>query len=286
MKAIPYILAALVIIFLGSVYIVDETEQAIVLQFGEPQSGIKKAGLHFKRPFFLQNVVKMDKRILDLNAEPRELIAADQKRLIVDAFAKFRITNPLKFYQTVRNEFGIRTRLNSILDSRLREVLGSVPLSTLLTGERSDIMRQIKDNVNKETEGFGIDVVDVRIMRADLPEENSKAIFKRMQTEREREAKEFRAQGAEEAQRITSRAERDRTVLLAEAEKKAQILRGEGDAEATNIFAEAFGKDPEFFNFYRSMQAYRMTLKKENTSMILSPESDFLHLFSEPEKRQ
>lgn len=278
-----YISVFLVIILLGSVYIVDQTEQAILLQFGEPVDIVKEPGLHFKRPYFLQGVVKLDKRILDLDADPRELIAADQKRLIIDAFAKFKITDPLKFYQTVRNEFGIRSRLNTVLDSRLREVIGNVPLNALLTGKRSDIMKKIKDNVNEEMKSFGIDVVDVRIMRADLPEENSKAIFQRMQTEREREAKEFRAQGAEEAQRITSKADKERTIILAEAEKKAQILRGEGDGEATKIFAGAFGQDINFFNFYRSLQAYRQTLNKDSTSMVLSPDSEFLKFFGDIE---
>lgn len=283
MKILLSIIGVAVILLLGSVFTVKEVEQALVLRFGEPVAVVKEPGLHFKRPFLFETIRKFDDRILDLNADPKELIASDQKRLIVDAFAKYRIVDPLKFYQTVRDEHGIRTRLNSILDSRLREVLGGVPLSTLLTGERAVIMEKIQKNVNSESIDFGVDVVDVRIMRADLPEKNSQAIFQRMQTEREREAKEFRAQGAEEAQRITSRADKDRTVILAEARKKAQILKGEGDAEATRIFAEAFGKDVDFFSFYRSLQAYNGTLDKENTSMVLSPDSEFLKYFNAAE---
>jgi len=282
MKKISIIIAiAVAFLVYGSVFIVNQAEQVLILRFGEPVDVVNKPGLNFKRPFFLESIVRFDKRVLDLNAEPREVIASDQKRLIVDAFAKYRITDPLKFYQTVRNEYGIRTRLNSILDSRLREVLGSFPLSTLLTGERSNIMQQIYENVNDEVKSFGIDIVDVRIMRADLPEKNSQAIYQRMQTEREREAKEFRARGAEEAQKITSHAEKDRTIILAEAEKQSQILRGEGDATAIKIFADAFGKDEEFYSFYRSMQAYKKTIDQGDTKFVLSPDSEFLRYFGD-----
>ncbi len=268
----------LVLLLLNSFFVLEQRQQALVVQFGEVKKVIKTPGLKFKMPI-IQDVVIFDNRILDLNADPRELIAADQKRLIVDAFAKYQIVDPLKFYQTVRDEIGVRNRLNSILDSSLRQVLGSVPLNTLLTSERVRIMRNITNIVDMQTSSFGIKVVDVRIMRADLPKENSEAIYRRMQTEREKEAKQLRAQGEERAQGIRSRAEKDRVIIIAEARKKSQIMRGEGDGEAAKIFADAFNRDPEFSNFYRSMQAYRETLKKDDTTILLSPDKGFLKYF-------
>ena len=264
----------------SSLFILDQREQALVVQFGKPVRVVTDPGLNFKIPF-AQDLIIFDKRVLDLNADPKELIAADQKRLIVDSFAKYRITDPLKFYQTVRNEAGMRVRLNAILDSRLREVLGSVPLQALLTGEREKIMQDIKQKVNDEAKSFGIEVVDVRIMRADLPQTNSEAIFLRMQTERQREAKQFRAQGAEEAQRIRAAADKDRTILLAEAQKQASLLRGAGEGKATEIHAEAYNHDPDFYRFYRSLQAYREVLKNTDTTLILSPDSEFLKFFND-----
>jgi len=282
MKAVLIIIAAAVIVFLSSVYIVHQTEQAIVLQFGKIVHVEKGHGLKFKIPF-VQDIKKFDMRILDLNADPKELTASDKKKIIVDAFAKYRIVNPLKFYQSTKGVIDADSLLMPILDSRLREVIANYPLLSLLTHQRSKIMNEIQTNLNKEFEGFGVEVVDVRIMRADLPEKNSQAIFRRMQTERQREAKEFRAQGAEEAQRITSKADKERTIILAEADKKSQIIRGEGEGEAARIFAESFGKDPEFFAFYRSMQAYRKALKKGDTRMVLSPDSEFLRFFGDIE---
>lgn len=280
-KPIYFIIGFLILITLNStLFILDQREQALVVQFGQPIREIREPGLNFKIPF-AQDLIRFDKRVLDLNADPKELIAADQKRLIVDSFAKYRIIDPLKFYQTVRNEAGMRARLNAILDSRLREVLGSVPLQALLTGERSQIMQDIKLKVNDEAKSFGIDVVDVRIMRADLPQTNSEAIFLRMQTERQREAKEFRAQGAEEAQRIRSRADKERTIILAEAQKQSDLLRGSGEGTAAKIHSDAYERDPEFYRFYRSLQAYRETLKNTDTSLILSPDSDFLSFFND-----
>lgn len=280
-KPIYIILGAVLLLLINSTaFILDQREQALVVQFGEPVRVVKDPGLHFKIPF-AQDLITFDKRILDLNADPRELIASDQKRLIVDSFAKYKIVDPLKFYQTVRNEAGMRTRLNAILDSRLREVLGSVPLQALLTGERTKIMHSIKQNVNSEAKSFGIDVVDVRIMRADLPPTNSEAIFLRMQTERQREAKEFRAQGAEEAQGIRSKADKDRTIILAEAQKQSDLMRGDGEGKAAEIHAAAYARDPEFYRFYRSLQAYRESLKNTDTSLILSPDSDFLKFFND-----
>lgn len=289
------IAAALVALF-SSAYVVSQTEQALVLQFGKPVKVEKTPGLKFKKPF-VENVEFYDLRLLDFNAEPKEVIAADQKRLIVDAFLRYRITDPLRFKQTVADERTMRSRLNAILESSLRQVLGSVPLSALISDQRVQIMQNIRDLVNAQAsghaavegevaadvpaQGFGIEVVDVRIMRADLPQANSEGIYRRMQTEREREAKEFRAKGAEDAQKIRSIAERDRTIILADARKKAEILRGEGDSEATKIFAAAVGQDEEFYKFYRSMQAYRKVLNREDTTMILSPGSEFLRYFDQ-----
>ena len=281
MKPIYLILAFICLLVLNSaVFLLDQREQALVVQFGQPIRVVRDPGLNFKIPF-AQDLIVFDKRVLDLNADPKELIAADQKRLIVDSFAKYRITDPLKFYQTVRNEAGMRVRLNAILDSRLREVLGSVPLQALLTGEREKIMQDIKQKVNQEAKSFGIDVVDVRIMRADLPLTNSEAIFLRMQTERQREAKEFRAQGAEESQRIRSRADKERTIILAEAQKQSSLLRGAGEGKSTEIYTEAYSRDPEFYRFYRTLQAYRETLKNTDTPLIVSPDSEFLKFFND-----
>jgi membrane protease subunit HflC len=261
-----------------SIFIVKEINQAIVLQFGDPKRIISKPGINFKIPF-IQNVVFLDKRILNLDAPPEEVIASDQKRLIVDAFARFQIIDPLKFYISVGNERVARSRLSTIINSRIRNVLGTQRLQTLLSEDRTKQMSLIQDGVNNEAEKFGIKIVDVRIKRADLPPANSEAIYRRMQTEREREAKEFRAKGAEMAITITSTADKEVTVILAEAEKASQIMKGEGDGQRNKIFAEAFGQDPEFFAFYRAMQAYEKALIGGETSLILSPDSEFFKFF-------
>ena len=261
-----------------SIFIVKEINQAIVLQFGDPKRIISTPGINFKIPF-IQNVVFLDKRILNLDAPPEEVIASDQKRLIVDAFARFQIIDPLKFYISVGNERVARSRLSTIINSRIRSVLGTQRLQTLLSADRTNQMALIQDGVNNEAEKFGIKIVDVRIKRADLPPANSEAIYRRMQTERNREAKEFRAKGAEMAITITSTADKEVTVILAEAEKQSQIMKGEGDGQRNKIFAEAFGKDPEFFAFYRAMQAYEKALIGGETSLILSPDSEFFKFF-------
>ena len=261
-----------------SLFIVQEINQAIVLQFGDPKKIITKPGLNFKLPF-IQNVVYLDRRVLNLDTPPEEVIAADQKRLIVDAFARFRIVDPLKFYISVGNENVARSRLATIINSRIRGVLGTQNLATLLSIDRSKHMATIQNDVNIEAQNFGITIVDVRIKRADLPQANSEAIFKRMQTEREREAKEFRAQGAEIAAKITSTADKEVTVILATANKQSEIMKGEGDGTRNRIFAEAFGRDPEFFGFYRAMQSYEKALIGGDTSLILSPDSDFFKFF-------
>ena len=272
-----------IIIVLGavaffSIFIVKEINQAIVLQFGDPKRIISTPGINFKIPF-IQNVVFLDKRILNLDAPPEEVIASDQKRLIVDAFARFQIVDPLKFYISVGNERVARSRLSTIINSRIRSVLGKQRLQTLLSADRTNQMALIQDGVNNEAEKFGIKIVDVRIKRADLPPANSEAIYRRMQTEREREAKEFRARGAEMAITITSTADKEVTVILAEAEKKSEIMKGEGDGLRNKIFADAFGRDPEFFAFYRAMQAYEKALIGGETSLILSPDSEFFKFF-------
>jgi len=274
---LPLIIVIAAAIFF-SVFIVKEVNQAIVLQFGDPKRIISKPGLNFKIPF-IQNVVFLDKRILNLDTPPEEVIASDQKRLIVDAFARFQIVDPLKFYISVGNERVARSRLATIINSRIRNVLGKQELQTLLSEDRSKQMSLIQEGVNNEAENFGIKIVDVRIKRADLPQANSNAIFRRMQTEREREAKEFRARGAEMAVTITSTADKDVTVILADAQKKSEIMKGEGDGARNKIFADAYGQDPEFFAFYRSMQAYERSLIGGETSLILSPDSEFFKFF-------
>ena len=261
-----------------SLFIVQEINQAIVLQFGDPKKIITKPGLNFKLPF-IQNVAYLDRRVLNLDTPPEEVIAADQKRLIVDAFARFRIVDPLKFYISVGNENVARSRLATIINSRIRGVLGTQNLATLLSIDRSKHMATIQNDVNIEAQNFGITIVDVRIKRADLPQANSEAIFKRMQTEREREAKEFRAQGAEIAAKNTSTADKEVTEILATAKKQTEIMKGEGDGARNRIFADAFGRDPEFFGFYRAMQSYEKALIGGDTSLILSPDSDFFKFF-------
>ena len=281
MKGVKFIVPAIIlvgVVVFQSLFIVQEISQAIVLQFGDPKKIVTKAGLNFKLPF-IQNVVYLDKRILNLDNDPEEVIAADQKRLIVDAFARFKIVDPLKFYISVGNERVARSRLSTIINSRIRGVLGTQELATLLSTDRARQMQIIQSQVNQEAQNFGINIVDVRIKRADLPPANSEAFYKRMQTEREREAKEFRAQGAEIAQKIRSTADKDVTVILAQANKKSEIMKGEGDGQRNKIFADAFGRDPQFFAFYRAMQAYEKALIGGETSLVLSPDSDFFKFF-------
>jgi membrane protease subunit HflC len=286
MKVPKFIVPAIVIIgvvLFQSLFIVQEINQAIVLQFGDPKKIISKAGLNFKLPF-IQNVVFLDRRILNLDNAPQEVIASDQKRLIIDAITRFQITDPLKFYISVGNERVARSRLSTIINSRIRGVLGTQELATLLSTDRTKQMAIIQKDVNKEAQSFGIKIIDVRIKRADLPPANSDAIYKRMQTEREREAKEFRAEGAEIAQKIRSTADKDVTVLLANANKKSEIMKGEGDGQRNKIFAGAFGRDPQFFAFYRAMQAYETALIGGETSMVLSPDSEFFKFFGKAMK--
>ncbi|SDR36129.1 protease modulator HflC [Pseudovibrio sp. Tun.PSC04-5.I4] len=274
------VIAAVALVLYWSVYILTPTEQAIVLQFGEVKAQETEPGLKFKMPW--QNVIVLDKRILDLNMPPLEAIVADKKRLKVDAFARYRITNPVRFYQSVNNVNEGSRRLATFLQSSLRSELAKATFTQVVRDERSALMETIRQDVDKSAAAIGIDVIDVKIRRADLPEANSQAIFRRMQTERQREATEIRAQGEEQSRRIKSRADRDATVLVAEAQRDADIIRGDGDAGANQIFAKAYGEDPSFFQFYRSMQAYTRALGDGNTSLVLSPDSDFFRYFNDP----
>ena len=269
------------ILLANALFAVHEREQAIVLQFGAPQKVVTEPGLNFKLPF-IQNVITIDKRILDLDIAPEQVTASDQKRLEVDAFARFRIVDPLEFYISLGNESVARQRLGTILGSGLRRVLGEESFEAVVRDKRAELMERIRDQMNSQAEQFGIEVVDVRIRRADLPEANSQAIFRRMQTEREREANEFRAQGREVAQRIRANADRGVTVTLAESTRNAEIIRGEGDACRNRIFAAAFGIDPNFFAFYRSMQSYEQALMEGETTAVLSPDSEFFRYFTDP----
>ncbi|MBU6338609.1 MAG: protease modulator HflC [Rickettsiales bacterium] len=279
-RVIQILIAASIALILinGTFFTVDQRQQVLVLQFGEPKRIIDKPGIKMKLPF-LQNTVFFDKRIIDLVIAEQEVIASDQKRLIINAYTKYKIVDPLKFYTTVNNFYGLESKLSAILDSSLRQIIGEVTLSDLLTTDRVNVMTKIKDVVSKESEIFGVKIIDVRIMRADLPKENSDAIFARMQTEREKEAKEIRANGAEEAQKIRAEADKEKTIIIAEAKKLADLTRGNGEAESTKIYAEAYGKDPEFADFYRSMNAYSTSLKSEKTKMVISPDSEFFKYF-------
>jgi modulator of FtsH protease HflC len=264
-----------------SAFIVDQTHKAIVLQFGEPVRLITEPGLYWRTPF-VQTVEQFDRRILDLETDEQEVIASDQKRLVVDAFARYRILDPLQFYQAFRTETGARPRLTAIVDSTIRTVLGRAAFIDVIRNRREQLMQQTKALVNDEMRNFGVEMVDVRIRRADLPEANSQAIYKRMRTEREREAAELRAQGSEQSQRIKSTADKDVTVLLADANRQSEDIRGDGDEQRNRIYAEAFSKDKDFFAFYRSMQAYDEALKGSHTRIVLSPTSEFFRYFNAP----
>jgi membrane protease subunit HflC len=276
------LLVVVILIGTSALFTVSQTQQALLLQFGEMRGApIKDPGLHVKLPF-IQNVLYFDNRVLEVDPPAQEVILADQKRVDVDAYARFRIVNPLLFYQTVTNEFGARGRLSAIINSSMRRVLGSTSLASVLSAERERIMADILHEVSDQAKRFGIEIVDVRLRRADLPEQTSQAIYNRMKSERDREAKEARGQGQEQALQIRARADREKVVLLAQAAREAQIVRGEGDANAIKIYADAFGKDPQFFAFYRSMQAYTNALGSGDTTMVLSPNMDFLRYLEDP----
>jgi len=279
---IAVVLVVAGILAMSALFIVDQTQQALVLQFGQPRRVIRDPGLWMKRPF-LEDVILYDNRLLDFEPPPEEVIVSDQKRLVVDTYTRYRITDPLLFYQTVNSEAAVRARLNAMVSGSLRRVLGNVTLAALLSEQRSQIMRQIRDEVAVQGKGFGIDVVDVRIRRADLPEENSQAIYARMVSERQQQAAQYRGEGAEAAQTVRANADRERTVILAEAQRDAQKVRGDGDAQSIRIYADAFGQDKAFFAFYRSMQAYRDALNGRTTSFVLTPDTGFFRFFENAE---
>jgi modulator of FtsH protease HflC len=274
------IIAALIVAY-SSLFTIYPTQQALVLRLGKPQPPVTEPGLHVKAPF-IDTVVYIDKRILDLEAPAQEVIASDQKRLVVDAFARYKITDPLRFYQTLGSIRGANSQLAILLNSALRRVLGEATFIQVVRDQRAALMQRIQGLVDKEAGNYGIQVVDARIRRADLPEQNSQAVYKRMQTERQREAAEYRAQGAQRAQEIRSRADREVTVLIADANSKGQQIRGEGDATRNEIFAKAFGQDPDFFSFYRSMQAYETGLQPADTRLLLKPDTSFFRFFNNP----
>lgn len=273
------LIVVLVIAAVASMFTVRQTEQAIVVQFGNPVKVVREPGLHFKVPF-VQNVLYYDNRILALDPQGQEVPLVDQKRIIVDSFARYRIVDPLEFFKTVRTEQVLNDRFGAILNATVRNELGSSDLAELLTERRGEIMRTIAELVRQRSSEFGIEVVDVRIGRTDLPPETSQSVFDRMRSSRIAQAKELRAQGEELKAKIQAEADRDRTVLLAEGRKTSEILRGEGDAGRNRVLGAAYGADAEFFRFYRSMEAYRGALS-EGTTMLLSPDSEFLRYFNQ-----
>jgi len=275
------LLIVAVIIGYGSLFTVYQTRQALVVRLGEPRKIVTEPGLNYKFPL-IESVIHIDKRILDLENPAQEVIASDQKRLVVDAFARYKIVDPLKFYQSVGSVEGANSRLSTLLNSALRRVLGESTLTQVVRDQREQLMARVRDQLDNEAQAFGISVVDVRIRRADLPEQNSQAVYQRMQTERQREAAEFRAQGSQRAQEIRAKADRDVTVLLADAQSTGEKTRGEGDAERNRIYAEAFNQDRDFFAFYRSMQAYEAGLRSNDTRMLLKPDSEFFRFFVDP----
>jgi len=264
-----------------SAFVVHQNEQALVLEFGKLKREVREPGLHWKIPL-VETVDIFDKRILDLDTASQEVTASDQKRIVVDAFARYKIVNPLEFYKTIRFESAVSSRLGPIIESSLRRVLGAATFQDVVKDKRENLMKQIAAVVNEEGKTFGLEVVDVRIKRADLPEQNSKSVFDRMRAERQREAAEFRAQGTAEANRIRATADREVTVIKAEATRKGEQLRGDGDAERNRVFNEAFNRDTDFFGFYRSMQAYEQGLKSGDTRLVISPDSEFFKYFNDP----
>jgi len=279
--AIVVLAVVLLVVAYGALFTVYQTRQALVVRLGEPVRVITEPGLHVKVPI-IDTVIPIDNRILDLENAAQEVFASDQRRLVIDAFARYRITDPLRFYQTVSNIEGANSRLSSLLNAALRRVLGEATLIHVVRDERAALMARVRDQLDREARAFGIEVVDVRIRRADLPEQNSQAVYQRMQTERQRQAASIRGEGSQKSQEIRAKADRDVTVLVAEAQSRGEQIRGEGDAERNRIFAEAYTKDPDFFAFYRSMQAYEAGLRASDTRLVLRPDSDFFKYFGNP----
>lgn len=282
-SGIVALLLLLVVVVIGysSLFSVRETEQVLLVRLGEPVRVVTDPGLHFKAPF-VDSVISIDKRILDLENPSQEVIASDQKRLVVDAFARYRIKNALRFYQSVGTIQAANLQLTALLNASLRRVLGEASFIQVVRDEREVLMGRIREQLDKEAGGYGISVVDVRIRRADLPDQNSQAVYQRMQTERQREAAEFRAQGGQKAQEIRSKADREATVIVADANSQAEQIRGQGDGERNRLFADAYNQDPGFFAFYRSMSAYETGLKQNDTRFLLRPDSDFFRFFGGP----
>ena len=289
--AVAVILLLVAIVAYSTFFTVYQTRQALVVRLGQPVRVITEPGLNAKIPF-IDNVIYIDKRILNIESPAQEVIASSQDnsksgidqagdRLVGDAFARYRITDPLKFYQTVGPD-GASSQLAILLNSALRRVLGAATLADAVRNKREDLMAQMRDQLDRDAQPFGIHIVDVRIRRVDLPEQNSQAVYQRMQTERQREAAEFRAQGSQKSQEIRARADRDVTVLLADATSQAEQIRGQGDSERNRIFADAYNRDPDFFAFYRSMQAYEKAMQRGDTRMVLKPDTDFFRFFSNP----
>ncbi|CAN5141029.1 protease modulator HflC [soil metagenome] len=282
-SGIVALIVALFVVVVGfsALFTVSQTEQVLVVRLGEPVRVVTEPGLNYKVPF-IDSVISIDKRILDLENPAQEVIAFDQRRLVVDAFARYRINNALRFYQSIGSIQAANIQLTTLLNASLRRVLGEATFIQVVRDDREALMNKIRDQLDKEADGYGISVVDVRIRRADLPEANSQAVYQRMQTERQREAAEFRAQGGQKAQEIRSKADREATVIIAEANSTAEQTRGAGDGERNRLFAEAYGKDPEFFAFYRSMTAYENGLKSNDTRFLLRPDSEFFRFFANP----
>jgi len=277
---IPGIAAVVVllIVLMSSMFTVHQTEKALVKQFGNPGRVVTQPGLQFKIPL-VQDVAYFDNRILDLEPPQEEVIAADQKRLVVDSYARYRIADPLQFFQLVTSEANANTRLSSIINSALRRVIGNVPLASVVAEKRASVMQEVRDEVNAQAKSWGMDVIDVRIKRADLPGENSDAIYQRMKTERQREAAQFRGEGKREAQKIHANADRQVIEIRAKAQQQSEILRGEGDSESIRIYADAFNRDKDFFSLYWSLEAYRRSLANGDTTLVLSPDSEFFRFF-------
>lgn len=280
MGALGAAVVALILVAWGALFTVPQQQQALVLQFGDPKRAIQDPGLKVKLPF-IQDVQYFEKRILDIDPPKQQVILIDQKRLDVDSYARYRIVDPLRFYQTVNNEAGARARLGAIINSAMRRVLGNESLANLLSVRRAQITQAIFQDVSQAATSLGIEMVDVRIKRADYPDQTSQAIYARMKSERDREAREFRGEGSEVAQQIRADADRQRVVTVATAQQQAQTLRGQGDAQAIQIYADAFGQDPQFFAFYRSMEAYKQSLGDGSTTLVLSPDSEFFRFFND-----
>lgn len=280
--ALLVVVAAIAVVLYACTFVVSQTQSAIVLRLGAVRAVKTAPGLYFKWFAPIETVTLLDNRILDLDLPAQEIIASDQKRLVVDAFTRYRISDPLRFYQAVNNIPRANSQLASIVNGNVRSVLAEASFTSVVRTERSRLMGRIRDDVNREAARFGMTVVDVRLRRVDLPAANSAAVFQRMQTERQREAAEARALGGQQAQEIRARADRDATVVVAEAQQRSDVVRGEGEAERNKVFAEVFGKDPEFFSFYRSMQAYEASIKPGDTRMVLTPDSPFFRYFNGP----